>query len=148
MSSNISAFHYENDLFSNLNMPVEYEDSGYELTIPADYFQDVTHSTSFDPRNMPVIVAVIIIVLLVGVWLTLKHEPVVDKPVVQETTPQIALPNSQTESSKLSFSPDLLTFAAPYTDYALTQGIHGMSYGHMAIDIAAGRGEPILATQL
>lgn len=29
--------------------------------------------------------------------------------------------------------------AAPYDDYALTQGVHGSSYGHMAIDIAAGK---------
>jgi hypothetical protein len=29
--------------------------------------------------------------------------------------------------------------AAPYDDYTLTQGPHGFSYGHMAIDIAAGK---------
>jgi murein DD-endopeptidase MepM/ murein hydrolase activator NlpD len=28
---------------------------------------------------------------------------------------------------------------APYDDYTLTQGPHGSSYGHMAIDIAAGK---------
>jgi murein DD-endopeptidase MepM/ murein hydrolase activator NlpD len=27
----------------------------------------------------------------------------------------------------------------PYTDYTLTQGPHGFSYGHMAIDISAGK---------
>jgi murein DD-endopeptidase MepM/ murein hydrolase activator NlpD len=31
----------------------------------------------------------------------------------------------------------------PYDDYWLTQGPHGYSYGHMAIDLAAGKGEPI-----
>jgi murein DD-endopeptidase MepM/ murein hydrolase activator NlpD len=30
-------------------------------------------------------------------------------------------------------------FAPPYNDYTLTQGPHGFSYGHMAIDIAAGK---------
>ena len=30
-------------------------------------------------------------------------------------------------------------FASPYHDYTLTQGPHGFSYGHMAIDIAAGK---------
>lgn len=30
-------------------------------------------------------------------------------------------------------------FASPYKDYTLTQGPHGFSYGHMAIDIAAGK---------
>lgn len=29
---------------------------------------------------------------------------------------------------------------APYDQYILTQGVHGLSYGHMAIDIAAGKG--------
>jgi hypothetical protein len=29
--------------------------------------------------------------------------------------------------------------AAPYNQYTLTQGPHGFSYGHMAIDIAAGK---------
>ena len=37
------------------------------------------------------------------------------------------------------------TFIMPYTVYQLTQGPHGMSYGHYAIDIAAGKGEPILS---
>jgi len=34
-------------------------------------------------------------------------------------------------------------FASPYDKYTLTQGVHGASYGHMAIDIAAGQGAPI-----
>ncbi len=34
-------------------------------------------------------------------------------------------------------------FVQPYDDYTLTQGPHGYSYGHMAIDIAAGKGATI-----
>ena len=30
--------------------------------------------------------------------------------------------------------------SAPYDDYTLTQGPHGFSYGHMAIDLSAGKG--------
>lgn len=33
--------------------------------------------------------------------------------------------------------------AAPYDHYVLTQGPHGYSYGHMAVDLAAGKGEII-----
>lgn len=33
----------------------------------------------------------------------------------------------------------------PYDDYVLTQGTHGKAYGHAAIDLAAGRGAPILS---
>jgi murein DD-endopeptidase MepM/ murein hydrolase activator NlpD len=36
-------------------------------------------------------------------------------------------------------------FAAPYTSYTLTQGPHGSSYGHMAVDLAAGEGTHILS---
>jgi murein DD-endopeptidase MepM/ murein hydrolase activator NlpD len=36
-------------------------------------------------------------------------------------------------------------FASPYKKYTLTQGLHGQSYGHLAIDIAAGKGAKILA---
>jgi murein DD-endopeptidase MepM/ murein hydrolase activator NlpD len=34
-------------------------------------------------------------------------------------------------------------FLSPYDSYTLTQGPHGFSYGHMAIDIAAGKGATI-----
>lgn len=42
-------------------------------------------------------------------------------------------------------TPDPLAFAAPYEHYRLTQGPHGQSYGHLAIDLAAGRGTPVLS---
>ena len=38
-----------------------------------------------------------------------------------------------------------LLFISPYDTYTLTQGPHGFSYGHMAIDIAAGKGATIYA---
>ena len=43
-------------------------------------------------------------------------------------------------------TPDLslsLITALPYDEYFLTQGLHGESYGHLAIDIAAGNGATI-----
>ena len=33
----------------------------------------------------------------------------------------------------------------PYEEYTITQGVHGFSYGHMAIDIAAGEGATIMS---
>lgn len=45
--------------------------------------------------------------------------------------------------SEASSDPDRV--AAPYAEYALTQGLHGYSYGHMAIDLAAGKGAAILS---
>ena len=49
------------------------------------------------------------------------------------------------ESSKLESPPvtDPAAIAAPYSHYTVTQGPHGASYGHMAIDIAAGKGATI-----
>ena len=35
------------------------------------------------------------------------------------------------------------TFVSPYKTYTITQGPHGFSYGHKAIDIAAGKGAVI-----
>lgn len=36
-----------------------------------------------------------------------------------------------------------LEIALPYDDYFLTQGIHGHTYGHAAIDVAAGKGSTV-----
>ncbi len=44
-----------------------------------------------------------------------------------------------------SAEPVVLPFAPLYDDYVITQGPHGMSYGHYAIDLAAGAGAPIYA---
>jgi murein DD-endopeptidase MepM/ murein hydrolase activator NlpD len=38
---------------------------------------------------------------------------------------------------------DPAAFTAPYKEYKITQGPHGFSYGHMAIDIAAGKGATV-----
>jgi murein DD-endopeptidase MepM/ murein hydrolase activator NlpD len=38
---------------------------------------------------------------------------------------------------------DANAIAAPYERFAITQGIHGADYGHMAIDISAGKGATI-----
>jgi murein DD-endopeptidase MepM/ murein hydrolase activator NlpD len=41
--------------------------------------------------------------------------------------------------------PDVNAVAAPYSEYILTQGPHGASYGHMAIDLTAGKGAAVLS---
>jgi murein DD-endopeptidase MepM/ murein hydrolase activator NlpD len=40
---------------------------------------------------------------------------------------------------------DPLVFLAPYERYTITQGPHGYAYGHMAIDLSAGKGAEILS---
>ncbi len=43
----------------------------------------------------------------------------------------------------LNLTGDQTILAAPYEEYILTQGTHGASYGHAAIDIAGGKGATI-----
>lgn len=49
----------------------------------------------------------------------------------------------QTAESITPKEMDYTAFAAPYDRYTITQGPHGFWYGHMAIDIAAGKDTPI-----
>jgi murein DD-endopeptidase MepM/ murein hydrolase activator NlpD len=47
-------------------------------------------------------------------------------------------------SAEIVFEPEgELVFLAPYDNYVITQGLHGYSYGHMAIDISGGKGTVI-----
>lgn len=67
----------------------------------------------------------------------------------QEQTTVPAAPVAPPEVQVAPLTPGQIEWhqaiTAPYTSYVLTQGPHGMSYGHYAIDIAAGKGEPILS---
>jgi murein DD-endopeptidase MepM/ murein hydrolase activator NlpD len=72
------------------------------------------------------------------------------KPIPQVQSQERPQERAAEEPPSLPLAPPLNTadpkaFIIPYTQYQLTQGPHGMSYGHYAIDIAAGKGEPILA---
>lgn len=54
----------------------------------------------------------------------------------------VPLQESTEVGSGREISPNVVDdsmFVSPYKDYTLTQGPHGFSYGHMAIDIAAGK---------
>jgi murein DD-endopeptidase MepM/ murein hydrolase activator NlpD len=62
----------------------------------------------------------------------------VDTP--QTDSPPPASPVMQSDPLP---APDFTAVVSPYDAYTLTQGIHGGSYGHMAIDIAAGQGVTI-----
>jgi murein DD-endopeptidase MepM/ murein hydrolase activator NlpD len=56
---------------------------------------------------------------------------------------QAATPEPGEETPVPIDDPDALIW--PYTTYVVTQGPHGMSYGHMAIDLSAGKGATILS---
>jgi murein DD-endopeptidase MepM/ murein hydrolase activator NlpD len=48
------------------------------------------------------------------------------------------LPQTTEIISSEPVTSDPTAFGSPYTSYTITQGPHGYSYGHMAIDLAAG----------
>lgn len=98
-------------------------------------------------RPVPVDGPLFILVALVITLLVTASIFVVRIPISERTSgPE----DDSRESSTSPAAPPLLpttpeTFLAPYTNYTITQGPHGQSYGHLAIDIAAGKGEPILS---
>lgn len=161
MSANIGVFPQDNnnDLFSRLYD----EEDDYLPDAPfANGWEDEYNYgdlVAYDPgyrgdfRARPVNPAIIIMILaalfvivFVGMASRLEYGDAAAS-TVQENGLETAVspPISQAKPADIAISTDALTFEAPYTDYVITQGIHGASYGHMAIDIAAGRGEPLLS---
>jgi murein DD-endopeptidase MepM/ murein hydrolase activator NlpD len=57
---------------------------------------------------------------------------------------QVDTPSDQVFTQPV-YTDDPDALAWPYEKYYLTQGPHGMSYGHMAIDLSAGKGATILS---
>ena len=82
---------------------------------------------------MPAVLLTVMLLIFLGQSITYTGEPVTGgkTAVISENTASIG---------GLSDS-----FISPYDEYVLTQGLHGYSYGHMAIDIAAGAGATIKA---
>ena len=58
-------------------------------------------------------------------------------------SPRMAQAGEETSRRADLAAGDPALIAAPYNKYTVTQGLHGFSYGHLAIDIAAGKGKPI-----
>jgi murein DD-endopeptidase MepM/ murein hydrolase activator NlpD len=70
-----------------------------------------------------------------------------DAPAIQavtDLTEQVGSGRASPPELKPESLPvDYTAIAAPYEHYTITQGPHGFSYGHMAIDLAAGKGAAI-----
>jgi murein DD-endopeptidase MepM/ murein hydrolase activator NlpD len=75
--------------------------------------------------------------------LSIGGEVVEDQKVANETE-QVSEDEAVGSGRKIPLKKiDASSVVAPYDQYTLTQGPHGFSYGHMAIDIAAGQGAVI-----
>ena len=103
-----------------------------------------------------VTIAAVILLIFLGFQLIRDRSRSADQVVIPDsiTTTQKAeensadptLPESKTEDVSLNPAPAVPSPTAivyPYDDYWLTQGPHGFAYGHMAIDLAAGKGVTI-----
>ena len=88
------------------------------------------------PRIDGLSIAALAVILLLGTSLLKDAGPAAGASLPPAQPAAVASPEP---------TPDPLAFAAPYTSYTLTQGLHGASYGHLAIDLAAGEGTPVLS---
>lgn len=138
MSSNYGAipdYYYLEDNFPDQEWG---EDAAYAEQWPEEYDSyDYEYGWVGENTAVPIpvylngwlIVGVTLFALIV-LGVAFQNRPVsYSKPVVQA------------QESMVQLSDDATAVIAPYTDYRITQGLHGQSYGHLAIDLAAGRGE-------
>jgi murein DD-endopeptidase MepM/ murein hydrolase activator NlpD len=81
-------------------------------------------------------------------WAGSGEVPEVVAPAGQQTATQVGVADASAAGARGEPAgvTDLAwhtAVAAPYDTYYLTQGLHGQSYGHLAIDIASGKGSTI-----
>jgi hypothetical protein len=138
MSANSDLLSYD-DMYANL------PPDGWEWADNQDSYQ---YAQEYPPGYRPgSIDQSIILGVLVGIMVTLgviwaaslQHQPTA---TITAGETAVSQPNTQPETSAPIIG-DPLAFIAPYAQYTITQGPHGMSYGHYAIDLAAGRGSEI-----
>ena len=123
--------------------------------VAADWFAEA-ELIEYHPKQKPLpfdlILLAVVGVVIAGLVIGLSRL-VADSPTAAVTIPQSqdqARERDVVEPPSVPNVPPIDTadpesFIMPYTTYQLTQGPHGMSYGHYAIDIAAGKGEPIIS---
>lgn len=96
----------------------------------------------------PILIVVIALAVVITIAIALDRDgavPVV-RPAASEAVAEQSLatavpppPPAQPTAAPVS-GDDPAAIIMPYDDYILTQGLHGQAYGHLAIDIKAGKG--------
>ncbi|MEW6180682.1 MAG: M23 family metallopeptidase [Chloroflexota bacterium] len=100
----------------------------------------MTERTSFNGLS----VIAVLILLFWGFNLFHDRQTASANPL-EEATPFFSEPTAVPTETQPPPMPDPVAIRAPYDEYILTQGPHGQSYGHLAIDLTAGKGAPILS---
>ena len=139
-----------------VNFPSQEEHFATIAWEAAPWESEIEPSGAVPPIRIDALaVALLILALFLGIQIVTDNRrgtPIskITETSTQETaSPDSARRNSQEESTTPenvvplppSFDPAVIIY--PYDEYWLTQGPHGMSYGHMAIDLAAGKGTVI-----
>lgn len=124
--------------------PQEEEWYGNEWATVDEY--DELFAPSGPPMDIIVLGAavVVIVFLVLGLGRLVGSSGKVAAPSPSSDQEQAPAPPAARAAPPLEMG-TADAFVMPYTDYILTQGPHGLSYGHYAIDLAAGKGEPVLS---
>lgn len=97
---------------------------------------------SYPPADVISIGAVLLVVaMLLGVWWQLSRST----PPPTPTPIPIPAGNAPLSTATPDHDDPTLVMAPYVAEYWITQGVHGTSYGHAAIDIAAGEGTTIVS---
>ena len=117
-----------------------------------DWYHEAAGYVVEAPRRMPLDVVVLGLAGLAALLLVLGLMRLAPAGIGATTTAVPAPPQTSPaeEAPAVPVAPPAAlsgpeAFVIPYAEYWVTQGPHGMSYGHYAIDIAAGKGEAITA---
>ncbi len=131
---------YDDDLEMELEWLYEddlYEQSFHEIT----HFDD-PHQTAMRPQWVlfPAVMVMVLLLIVLGRGAANMGRNDATQAVVLGSVETAVV----TENS-FPIGGASTDFIAPYDEYVITQGLHGYSYGHMAIDLAAGMGAIIKA---
>ncbi len=128
-----------------------YDDEWDYFDPSVEVYEDAYYSsTGALPAHILLLMLAVLMALGMIVGLTLLVNGNLNRiefaPAAPVTTQTSTQENSEDTAVPLPPSSTLVdpaSFTTIYDDYILTQGPHGFSYGHMAIDIAAGNGAAI-----